>query len=374
MQALPIGPMPLSVSSTGMWADPSASNGPAHSPSDLSHLRNLLEPYYPLARNPLFSVPLPTTSSSPSLNKYRRCYSKLIMHMQSMSDKKIPWRDLAVSRQCILAENGPFSPTNLYTQSGLFSALIYRGITHNSSFLSTERKIFFHDWNHWNDIYLDARQRHNLDNTLSDNEVDMYFADGCAYGSWTRRHPAAAVDYWTAVQKAELTDWLLKKEKPAFGWLYRLFKKGRVAISGIGKRKRKTKAFPGLGALQGYLLAADYAIAGAAEFPTPLEMGELLIGDLQTAGAMKGLRRLGIEPTTAAEAAVAFFEVHDYIKNLIPEVLQERMNFNLFTTEHILCKEFRLNIKLFKDLQLVWNQLPAREKRVVYEEWLTYWE
>ncbi|KAF9038822.1 hypothetical protein BDZ89DRAFT_1129577 [Hymenopellis radicata] len=289
-----------------------------------------------------------------------------------MSDKKIPWRDLACSRQCILADGGPFSLTNLYTHSGLFSALIYRGITHNSSFLHAERKIFFRDWDDWNSIYSAAKARKNPDGLMSENDVDKYFADGCAYGTWTRRRPVSAVDYWRAVQHPELTDWLLKRQKPAFSWLYQLFKEGLVMIAGT-RRSETKKAFPGLGALQAYVLAADYAIAGAAEFPTRFEMGELLIGDLQNAGAMKGLKSLGFQPTTGVEAGDAFFEVHDYVTNFIPKVLQERMNFNLFTTEHILCKESRLNIRPFKDLQLVWNQLSTAEKKVVYNEWVTYW-
>ncbi len=50
------------------------------------------------------------------------------------------------------------------------------------------------------------------------------------------------------------------------------------------------------------------------------------------------------------------------------------MNFNVFTTEHILCKVKRLNIMIFRKLVKSRESLTADELSVVQAELRAWWE
>ncbi|KAF8906870.1 hypothetical protein CPB85DRAFT_1436729 [Mucidula mucida] len=259
-----------------------------------------------------------------------------------MDNKKIPWHDLATSRRLILADDGPFGSSHLRIKEGLFSALLYRGITHNSQFLHTEQHIFFDGLDDWEMIYATSKDVLEDSNDMDQKEIEKYFCDGCAYGVWTRRRVNYAPTYAAATEAPDLTSWLLNAEFPTFMEVYKLFHKGKV---------NGTSAFPGFGPLQAYLLASDYVIAGAVKMPTYEEMGELLWSDLKQKGAMSGLWALGYDDFESAEdVAAAFEEMDKMLTEAIPENLRHRMNYNVFTTEHILCKVQRLNIAQFKKM------------------------
>ncbi|KAF8899559.1 hypothetical protein CPB85DRAFT_1439944 [Mucidula mucida] len=214
------------------------------SPEKADHHRfliSLLEPLYPLARNPFFSLPEPPTASSKAVKSFYTVYRSFLKHMVSMDDKKIPWRDLATSRRLILADNGPFGSSHLRTKEGLFSALIHCGITHNSQFLHSEQHIFFDGLDDWNTIY--ATSRDALEDSMDGKDMEKYFCDGCAYGVWTRRSVEHASVYAAATEAPDLTSWLLNAEFPAFTQVYKLFLKGKV---------NRESVFPGFGPLQAY--------------------------------------------------------------------------------------------------------------------------
>ncbi len=144
-----------------------------------------------------------------------------------------------------------------------------------------------------------------------------------------------------------------------------MFYKGKV---------NRTSAFPGFGPLQAYLLASDYVIAGVVKMPMYEEMGELLWSDLKQTGAMSGLRALGYDNFESAEDVAATFEEMDkMLTEAIPENLCHWMNYNVFTTEHILCKVQRLNIAQFKKMLKERAKLSPEELKEVLEMWRMYW-
>ena len=57
-------------------------------------------------------------------------------------DKKLPVRHLAPSLSRVLQPGGPYSPENLRTPAGLFSAFVFRGITHHTAFLHDHPTFF----------------------------------------------------------------------------------------------------------------------------------------------------------------------------------------------------------------------------------------
>ncbi|KAF8231105.1 hypothetical protein L208DRAFT_1278828 [Tricholoma matsutake] len=67
---------------------------------------------------------------------------KFLAHVQENTDKKLPLHDYMPSCLCILEPGGPFSPDMVSTQEGLFSALIFRGITFHTDFLLQQEQIF----------------------------------------------------------------------------------------------------------------------------------------------------------------------------------------------------------------------------------------
>ncbi|KAF8883198.1 hypothetical protein CPB85DRAFT_1442452 [Mucidula mucida] len=98
------------------------------------------------------------------------------------------------------------------------------------------------------------------------------------------------------------------------------------------------------------------------------EMGELLWSDLKQKGAMSGLRALGYDDFESAEDVAATFEEMDkMLTEAIPENLRHWMNYNVFTTEHILCKVQRLNIAQFKKMLKARAKLSPEELKEVLE-------
>ncbi len=280
---------------------PGTSPSSTSSSSTLSLLKSLLKPLFPLVRSPTFDTTLSVNApTSSGLRRYRQHLKTYIDHVISRGDKKNPWRDLAGSRAIILQDDGPFDEHNLHTIHGLFSALIYRGVTHNSQFLREEHLVTFHNLQDWNNTHTSLKASLTYDGWNND-EITTFFCDPCAYGTWTGRNVESVATYWLSLQSPALTSWLLEQKQPSFMWLYHHFSHAQTTS--------KQSAFPQFGPLQAFLLASDYAIAGAAQLPTGMEWGELLTGPLKAKGAMRGLMSLGFKVDTVEETADAFYKV-----------------------------------------------------------------
>jgi hypothetical protein len=114
-----------------------------------------------------------------------------------------PFRNLAPSRARVLQPGGPFTRAFMSTRSGLFSGLIFRGVTFSSSAIYDTHNNRFDDLDAWTAYY-----------TSKTDEDDGYFCNMAAYGTPNcRRGPQHVQEYWE-----ETCTWedFLAKGDPSF--------------------------------------------------------------------------------------------------------------------------------------------------------------
>ncbi|KAG2004131.1 hypothetical protein CC2G_002723 [Coprinopsis cinerea AmutBmut pab1-1] len=280
---------------------------------------------YPLLEKPNEAPAKP----GPKEGKVARRTFKFLKNVYDSRDKKLPFRDLAPSRATILRESGPFSDSNLRTRAGFFSALVYRGATHNTPFLVERRRHFF--------LNLDDFQQAVKDCGEQD---DTFFVNKNAYGVCTNRSLDHVPSYWEASGKRVYLDWLEGKvSAPSFVALFEMF--------------LQDPELRGFGGLTSYLLASDYAIAGCVDMPSEADMAEVIVR--LSAGGLGGLAKLmgrtREELKKDAKAVLqAFSSLHNVVRERIEAGILEKMGFSLFVLEHMLCKFLRLSQKVYHDI------------------------
>lgn len=246
------------------------------------------------------------------------------------SNKKSPFRDLAKSRRTILRNAGPFDTSHLKSRAGLFSTLVYRGITHNTQFLEDHVEVYFKNLQQFKER-LKAYPR----------KEESFFCNTNAYGAWTDRTPDNAAVYWTLSGKPEFNEWLIRSKPTTFSALVNLIQKHA----------------PAFGPLSSYLLAADYAIAQVVPMPSMEEMGRLIFAIDK--GGKKGMKLLGFPVSSGEEVADGFVELDRRIRQSLGEDRLQKMGYNCFVLEHILCKHDRLHSHLVKSLAPVKSRKPV---------------
>lgn len=260
----------------------------------------------------------------------RYLYARLWQHVQENSDTKLPYRELGASRARMLEPDGPFSPSNLRTIEGVFSACIARGITWNTRFIQEYKRCFANPADFFYTIDI-ARQ-----NGLTAR--DICYTN--AYGAATVRKPEYANDFWKALAEPRFISWLTSETSPSFMAVYSIFKDGQIDGH---------TAFRGFDSLIAYLLTTDYAIAGVVKEPTVEEMGELIF--VIAKGAQKGLYHLGLLPrkkkNTLPDCKRAFTKAYNVLNANISAEDQTRMLFSVFMVEHALCKVSRLDLNSY---------------------------
>ncbi|KAF6765868.1 hypothetical protein DFP72DRAFT_1058430 [Ephemerocybe angulata] len=164
-----------------------------------------------------------------------------VNHVFKNSDKQLPFRDLAASRRAVLGPGGPYSAENLRTRKGFFSAMVYRAITHHSAFLTVHGESMFAS----NANFQSRMKRYK-------KQKDKFFCDPSAYGMWTDLSVKKSETFWRTSNRQEDNQWLLGGDED------------RTTFSKLWHKFVKSPNFPNIGPLIGYLLAADYAIAGGS--------------------------------------------------------------------------------------------------------------
>ncbi|KAL0570957.1 hypothetical protein V5O48_010997 [Marasmius crinis-equi] len=258
---------------------------------------------------------------NPPQSKANDNIGAFISRVKQNVDKLLPFRDLARSRSLILADNGPFSPNMLRTREGMFSALMFRGLLFNTKYLADPRNpCVFRNLTDWN-IAME-RARSNVDDIQ-----ESYFCDKNAYGSCAKdRVLDNATAYWKASNNPELNSWLLGEETFTFERLFSHLQRPE---------------FPAFGKLTSFLLAADYATAGAVPMPSAHEVGCVIykVG----LGSLQGMKRMGFPCDDADGTGDGFAFVYDHFRKRIDLDRQDQMGFNVFMMEHCLCKDRRLD-------------------------------
>ena len=238
-------------------------------------------------------------------------------------DGLLPFREHGPSRKRIMMEDGPFSPANIQTKAGFFSALIFRGITFTCAIIQ-DNHVLFKDASDWNQVVKDIKAR---------NLGDRYISNPNAYTSYTFREPSLGDKYWITANDPKFNSWLFSRQpdtKSDYVVMWKMFKEAR---DGDGEM-----AFPSFGNLVAHLLAADYTYAdGPISKPTCDEMGSII--STIKSGATKGLILLGygdkLDETTTKEA---FKELYEYLEEKLTAPQKERMTFDTLMLEHALCK------------------------------------
>ncbi|THH11569.1 hypothetical protein EW146_g7993 [Bondarzewia mesenterica] len=247
-------------------------------------------------------------------------WNSVLQRMASNLDKYLPFREAAPSRRRVLCENGPFSPPLRATCAGLFSAVVFRSITYSADFLF-DKTPYFDGLSAWNK------------SVKASNQPDDYFCNVSAYGARTQRHRRFAKAIWDVAKDSEQ---MLQEAETKPIKMLQFYDYAR-------------SSFPQVGNLTGYLLSADYAYAGLVEMPSTTDMGYII--HRIDAGAMKGLRVLGLLPTNRSKPPVdevteAFQRAYEFFDSNLTAEEKVRMGFNRIVTENLLCKVSRLNERL----------------------------
>ncbi|THU96509.1 hypothetical protein K435DRAFT_858462 [Dendrothele bispora CBS 962.96] len=253
---------------------------------------------------------------------------KFLWHVQQSTDRLLPFQDLAISRRLILADGGPYSPAHLRTRAGFFSAMIFWSVTFNAPIVQVSGfPTLFRSLADWKEAVEQFKEKQ-----------PNFFCNTNAYGPCvTDRSPKNIESHYVQQAFGTPLPWLLDSQiSVSFKTLFDTF-----------------KCLKGLGLFTSFMLAVDYAIAGLVRKPSPAGLGKI-VWELKK-GGQKGLRNLHYNVDTEQETVEAFCNFHTYLENCIGQRIKEKMMFDVFITEHLLCKDSRLELKDFKQLKTMYG-------------------
>lgn len=252
--------------------------------------------------------------------------SRIQKEVANNPDSMMPFREHAPGRLRLMGDDGPFSTKTAATREGVFSALIWRGITFATNF-SRDEDMVFDTLDDWNQKVREVRDK---------GANRSYICNSSAYGIHNSgRGPEHAEAYWRALDS---NDWpLFVKEGPVeFMECYKFF-----------YTKSFPARFPQIGALCGYLLAADYAYTELVCKPTLEEVGSV-IRTINRGGA-SGLEILGLIETRSRptgtkstpgleECQEGVRRVHAFLESHLSQEEWNQGHFDSIVIEHLLCK------------------------------------
>ena len=231
-------------------------------------------------------------------------------------DLYLPFRQLAPSKRIVLdAPQGPFSPSKLKTQEGLFDALIFRLITQASPILLQEKHVCFGSPSTFDHVTSGREQR--------------YYCNPTAIGQHNRLSNIPHIhEYWKGA--ADWDDFLNGSEvtlQTLVEWL-------------TGDCEGRTRFF-GMGNLAGWLLASDYAYAGLVSMPEISEVGKIIFKI--NAGGKGGLAFLGFDVSSPEACVESLSRLWAAIQTQLSPAEIQAMGLDFVTLEHALCKFQRLH-------------------------------
>lgn len=244
-------------------------------------------------------------------------------------DRYLPFREWAPSRIRFKSQDGPFHESVVRTRSGLFSALIWRGITFTTPF-SLERKMVFHSLLEFQDEVSAVRR------SQSDSR---YICNPSAYGVYNKsRSPKLAEDYWEATGKHDWSSFVKNQTVPFTDCYQQFFRPGKAPAR-----------FPQIGSLAAYLLTVDYMYAGIVDPPTLDDISDVV--RCINRGAASGLEHLGLigprvknkrgqgySMPNEAECRGAIRKLWEVLASVISIEEQQYLPVDGILVEHISCK------------------------------------
>lgn len=127
--------------------------------------------------------------------------TNLQKHILEDENKRSSFRECTSNRMQTKGLNGPFYGDRIRTKAGLFSAVIWRGITLHTKF-EEERKMVFRDYSDWMD------EIEGLD--------ESYICNTQAHGTPTRRNSKWAKTYWETIQRLKWEEYTEADNQPTF--------------------------------------------------------------------------------------------------------------------------------------------------------------
>ncbi|KAF9041370.1 hypothetical protein BJ165DRAFT_1530100 [Panaeolus papilionaceus] len=287
-------------------------------------LQTLTKPLLIFLENPYPQISIPDVGQTPA-TKEAYWTAQFQHYVQQNTDHRLPFRNHAVSRQRILSGEGPYLPQYIPKREGLFSAIIYRGITHNSLFLrDPASRILYnspHDW---------ITAMEEISNPTPEN--DRFYCNPNAYGkqSIKQRSINNAHYYWDKTAEPDFERFLNTTPFP-FLEAQKLF-----------------ETLVAFGPLTAYQLTADYVQAGKVSMPSLDDMGRVIwrIGS----GGLNGLKRLGFACSNLATTSEAFAVLYRDVDQSLTEMEKAQIDFGPIFVEHMLCKYVRLDIPIFHNM------------------------
>ncbi|KAJ3964123.1 hypothetical protein EV361DRAFT_980594 [Lentinula raphanica] len=252
---------------------------------------------------------------------------KFLVEVGNDADKCLPFRECGRSRFYVLhSARNPYSPQNVRTVAGLFSAIMVRAIHHSTQFL-LDHTPFFSSFDEWEKLYKAAQVVHR---------DEKYFCDPAAYGRHcgSSRHPKNAKDYWASVQKGEVNGWLLDKDQSGDGTTNLLLKVVKI-LSGTH--------FYGIGKLTAFQIAVDYMRAGVLEATVEDFVATIRYVNM---GGIAGLVRLGYLEKGTRKGMRDYDELEGAFKRAVKDFQSKwnektggkGTNIDMVDVEHWLCK------------------------------------
>ncbi|KAK0485331.1 hypothetical protein EDD18DRAFT_1111650 [Armillaria luteobubalina] len=193
-----------------------------------------------------------------------------------------------------------------------------QGVLHHTEYLKdSNNPAFFTNKKHWKSIQ-DGSLQH---------KGEKYFCNKWAYSRQpnTKQTSANPSQYWKAASNLKYNMFLFAEQPTSFINLWNHFRKDKSSEKG----QPAVELFPQFGALQAYLLASNYAIAGLATMPTNAEMTTVI--KIINLGGIKGIFFLDLPCSGEEEIVLSFKYNCKYLSKVIPASWQEQMNFNVIT-------------------------------------------
>ena len=242
----------------------------------------------------------PSTFQGTSTHRQRSIVLQVrfVHHINKDLDNRLPDRNRTPSQKKILSSAGPYSPQHVKMVAGLFSALIYRGITHGSQFLL----------DHPDTIFSTLKEWQTLQNALLKRYPESHLLKPFSYGSNIKgRALNHAESYWEKANDSTLNSWLLESEEPI----------NPVALLCL-LRKAKISGLGGVILLE---LVFDYVKCGQATTPSADEMEEMYSLAKIKKGPVQKLKDLGFIKISTGLSAV-----HDELKHRLSPHVWENIN------------------------------------------------
>lgn len=248
----------------------------------------------------------------------------LHQYFQDQPDFRFPFRERAPSRCRFRGVGGPYEEEVVKTTEGIFSAVVYRGITYNTDFsMHPHSPMVFQDIADWN-----SRVKAHKDQHPGCEEDKHYFCKPNAYGqSIVGRGVEKANLYWDEAKRLNWPqNFTAAKGRMTFKECFLMF---------------RTAHFTSMGNLCMFLLVGDLHYAGVCDAPTAQDVASFILAQgPNKSGSYKGLVELGLVGDGASRLQVeqALLAVESHIKAAFTEEEIQIMGLDLICVEHLLCK------------------------------------